>query len=334
MSLLPAELKSQIFFEISDRKTLSNLSQVAKAFTTVFNGRKEEFHLYAYAKELRRGEVPYEDAADAIIKHIKDPNAALMLFEATWNGLLGGSDKLGPLMEKLYDRLDTQDYDTLASSLYPMYDHVVLETSWAAWAGAIAAIEHMSEGSGIDCIRLEGWILDQFASNQREIIAQGVLEDQEHNAICVLRMLKGYHEGHRYREEKRRREWRHFERKKKHTNNLAEVLRALAHSYVRRSDWVMGYRTVRELMLLEDVFREERICDPSDAIDIFRALEEICINLISGNDGLEASRAIGVFERMSSLYELAEERLERVQSMYIDKWPPIYRDEYPDDPDI
>lgn len=239
MSLLPAELKSQILFEISDCKTLLNLSQAYEVFGAVFDRREEEFLLSVYAKELRRGEVLYEDAADAIIKHIKDPNAALILFEATWNGFLGGSvQKLTFLMSYLYERLDTQDYDTLLLPLYTMYDHVVLETSWAAWAGAIAAIEHIEDGSenvAISSIRMEGWILDQFASKQREIIAQGVLEGQEHNAICVLRTLRDYYKSHKWREEQRHLEWNHLERKKKHINNLAEVLQALLPIYVQES---------------------------------------------------------------------------------------------------
>lgn len=341
MSLLPAELKSQILFEISDRKTLLNLSQVTKAFGTVFDGRKKEFILSAYAKELRIKDVPYEDAADAIIKHMKDPNAALILFEATWNFILGGSvQKLAFLMENLYDRLDTQDYDTLLLSLYTMYDHVVLETSWAAWAGAIAAIEHMGEGSekaAISCIRMEGWILDQFASKQREIIAQGVLEGQEHDAICVLITLKYYHHGHYRREKKRHLEWNHLERKKKHINNLAEVLQALLPIHVQESQWVMGRQAVAQLLRLEDEGGRHAdlhggvqcICDPSTcrhtayANDLYGTLEEICINLIRGPEGDsdEAYIATSEFEHMPPCYKhIAKERHRRVRRMYIGRW--------------
>ncbi|KAL5351773.1 hypothetical protein ACLOAV_003634 [Pseudogymnoascus australis] len=306
-------------------------------------GNAEEFHLSAYAKELRRGEIPYGDAANAIIKHIKDPNAALILFEATWHGSLGGSvRKLDSLMGDLYDKLDIQDYNTLLLLLNTMYDHVVLETSWAAWAGAIAAIEHIGEGPrdvAISCIRMEGWILDQFASKQREIIAQGVLEGQEHNAICVLITLKYYHHGHYRREKERHLEWNHLERKKKHINNLVEVLQALLPIHVQESQWAMACRAVAGLLRLESEEGRhadfhggvECICDPSTcrhtayANDLYGTLEEMCKNLIRGPEGARASaeayRAISEFEHMPPCYNhIAKERHRRVRRMYIDRW--------------
>ncbi|KFY66542.1 hypothetical protein V496_02011 [Pseudogymnoascus sp. VKM F-4515 (FW-2607)] len=241
-------------------------------------------------------------------------------------------------MEILRDRLDTQDYDTLLLLLYSMYDHVVLETSWAAWAGAITAIELLEDGSKqvAKCIRMEEWILDQFASKQREIIGQGVSEGQEENAHCVLGELTRYHKGHQRREEKRHLEWNHLERKKKHINNLAEVLKAILHLHVQKH--LCDYKVVAELMLLEDegpLGRHadfhggvQRICHPStcrhtaDANDIFRALEEICINLISEGEDVEAREAIRVFERVPRYYKhIAAQRLERVRSMFSDKWP-------------
>jgi hypothetical protein len=55
LSLLPTELKTQVFFffflEISDRKTL-NLSQVSKVFRVVFNRRKKEFSTLPTLKNL------------------------------------------------------------------------------------------------------------------------------------------------------------------------------------------------------------------------------------------------------------------------------------------
>jgi hypothetical protein len=106
-----------------------NLSQVSKVFRTVINGRKREFFLSAYAKEFRRGELSPSDASDAITEHIKgDPKAALILFEAVWKG----SFDVESFIDEALCRLDPQDRDTLVLSLYTIYDHVVLETSWAA----------------------------------------------------------------------------------------------------------------------------------------------------------------------------------------------------------
>ncbi|KFY61362.1 hypothetical protein V496_05051 [Pseudogymnoascus sp. VKM F-4515 (FW-2607)] len=348
LSLLPAELKSQILFEISDQKTLLNLSEVSKVFRTVFDGRKKEFLLSAYAKELRSGEVPYQDGADAIIKHIKDPNAALILFEATWNGILyapililgGTAFRLFLLMEILCDRLDTQNYDTLLLLLYSMYDHVVLETSWAAWAGAITAIECLEDGSkhvATSVIRMEEWILHQFASKQREILGKSVLEGQEENALCVLGELIRYHKEHQRREETRHLEWNHLERKKKHSNNLAEVLQASLPLHVRQSRWVMAHKEVAGLLRLEDEGDRHAdfhggvqcICDPSTcrhtayANDLYGTLEEIRINLIRGPQGGkdEAYIATSEFEHMPPCYKhIAKERHRRVRRMYIDRW--------------
>jgi hypothetical protein len=69
---------------------------------------------------------------------------ALMLLEATWKGTLyveGSVQKTWLFMERLRHRLGAQDYDTLLLFLHTIYGHVVLEISWAAWAGAIMALE-------------------------------------------------------------------------------------------------------------------------------------------------------------------------------------------------
>jgi hypothetical protein len=234
----------------------------------------------------------------------------------------------------LHRKLDTQDYDTLLLSLHTIYDHVVLETSWGAWAGAITAIEylrrHFDKGNIIGT-RMEPWILGQFASRQREIIGRGVLELQEDTANCVLLELRRYHHIQRDREE-------HLERKKKHIDNLAEVLQAMIHLDVQVNRWVRGYKVVAELMLLEDEGRPGRhadfhggvqfICDPStcrhttDANDLFRALEEICTNLISEGQLVEAREATDVFERVPPYYKhIAAERLERVRGIWHDTHP-------------
>ncbi|KFZ18720.1 hypothetical protein V501_01053 [Pseudogymnoascus sp. VKM F-4519 (FW-2642)] len=305
LSLLPTELKTQILFEISDRKTLLNLSEASEVFRAVFDGRKGEFFLSAYAEEFRRGELSPSDANDALC------------------------------------RLETQDRDTLVLSLYTIYDHVVLETSWAAWAGAIKAIDYLayhSDKAEVLSIRMEPWILGQFALRQGEIIGQGVPEGQQDNAHYVLEALQHHHETHRRREEKRRLEWKHFERKKKHINNLTEVLQAMLHLEVQKRQWFKGYKRVADLMLLEDQGRPGRhadfhggvqcICDPStcrhtaDADDLYRVLEEICTNLISQGDQLEAYEAITGFGRIPRYYEhIAAERLQRARSLWHDKWP-------------
>ncbi|KFZ18335.1 hypothetical protein V501_01274, partial [Pseudogymnoascus sp. VKM F-4519 (FW-2642)] len=311
LSLLPAELKSQIFLEVSDRKTLLNLSQVSKVFRAVFDRGKSEFFFSAYAKEFRSGELMYEDAVGAIVKHIKDPKAALILFEATWNGTLYGGSVIKNwfFMHYLSNELGAQEYDTLLLSLHAMYNHVALETSWAAWAGAIMALECLEDGSdkvAISGIRMEPWILDQFALRQREMIDQGVLEGQEYNARCVLGALRRYHEIRRHREEKRHLEWNHLERKKKHIDNLAEVLQAIVH--LPGQERLGDYNLVAEWMLLEDDGHLGRhadfhsgvqcICHPSrcrhtaDADRTFSALEAICINLISEGYEVDAREAI------------------------------------------
>ena len=73
-------------------------------------------------------------------------------------------------------------------------------------------------------IRMEPWILGQFALRQREIIGRGVLQFQEETALFILYDLRRYHQIQRRREEERHLEWKHLERKKKHIDNLAEVL--------------------------------------------------------------------------------------------------------------
>jgi hypothetical protein len=198
---------------------------------------------------------------------------------------------------------------------------------------------------------MEPWILGQFASRQREIIGRGVLELQEETAYCILDELRRYHQIQRRREEKRHLEWNHHERKKKHTNNLAEVLKAILHLRVQESLWVRGYKVVAELMLLEEEGRPSRhadfhsgvqcICDPStcrhtaDANNLFRVLEEICTNLISEGQQVEACNAISVFERMPPYYKhITQERLQRARSIWHDKWPDDWASWEWDDADL
>ncbi|KFZ24196.1 hypothetical protein V502_01324 [Pseudogymnoascus sp. VKM F-4520 (FW-2644)] len=344
LSRLPTELRSQIFFEIADRETLVNLSRVSKPFRAVFDMSRLEFLCSAYAKELRRGEPTPSDASDAITKYIKDhPKVALIFFEAAWKGIFyAGRIKDAELfILDLQRELDTQDYDTLFLSLHTIYDHVVLETSWAAWAGAIMAIECLrSHSDEADVIgkRMAPWILAQFVSRQRELIDRGVLEGQQDNAFCVLEELRRYHQIQRRREEKRSLEWKHLERKMKHNDNLAEVLPAMVYLDVRERRWSSGSKRVREFMELEGGGRHSRhddfhggvryTCYPStcrhtaDAYDLIRLLKEICRNLISEGQQVEACRAISVFGHMPRYYKhIAAERLERVRSMWHDKWP-------------
>ncbi|OBT92538.1 hypothetical protein VE01_09467 [Pseudogymnoascus verrucosus] len=337
-SLLPAELKSQIFFEISDLKTLSNLSQVSKAFRTVFNRREKDYYNSTRAAEFRSGELPLDTAVDSIIRHIqkRDPKTALMFFEATWNspgGRSGSARRNCDFTDMLSGRLDTEEYDILLLSLHTMYDHVTLETSWTAWANALVALTCITESFGkvaVSGVRMELWILDQFSSRQQEMIGQGVLEGEKKNARFVLNGLRRHHTRRRHREEKRHLEWNHLERKKKHTDNLAEVLQAIIH--VDKS-----ISAVAEFMLLESQSRPGRhadfhggvqcICDPStcrhtaDANDVLQALEEICTGHILNNIDNSAHEAIRVFMLTPPYYtHIARERHERVQSMFDDKY--------------
>ncbi|KFY50791.1 hypothetical protein V495_00094 [Pseudogymnoascus sp. VKM F-4514 (FW-929)] len=347
LSLLPAELKSQVFLEISDRETLLNFSQVSKVFRGVFDSRKKEFFFSTYAREFRNGELTYEDAARAITKHIKgEPKGALMLFEATWKSLFYINIEQAEFFKKVLRRkLDTEDYDTLLLSLFTIYDHVILETSWGAWAGALAATKHLrrhSDKGEILSIRMEQWILRQFALRQQEIIGQGVLQLQEETALFILYDLCRYHEIQRCREEKRHLEWKHLERKKKHIDNLAEVLQTIVHlelKPIQHHERVDIYRLIADFMLLENQAGRHAdfhggvqcICDPStcrhtaDADDLFRVLEEICTKLISENNEEKAYGAIRVFERMPPYYKhIAKERHRRVRSMFIDRWGDLF----------
>ena len=311
-----------------------NLSDASEAFGAVFDGRKGEFFLSAYIKEARRGELSPSDASDAITKYIKkDLKAGLLLYEAVWKGSFNES-----FIDEALRGLGTQDRDTLVLSLYTIYDHVVLETSWAAWAGAIKAIDYLayhSDKAEVLSIRMKPWILGQFALRQGEIIGQGVLEGQQDNAHYVLEALQHHHETHRRREEKRRLEWKHFERKKKHINNLTEVLQAMLHLEVQKRQWFKGYKRVEHLMLFEDPSRHadfhggvQCICNPStcrhtaDADDLYGVLEEICTNLISQGDQFGAYEAITGFGRIPPYYEhIAAERLQRARSLWHGKWP-------------
>jgi hypothetical protein len=90
-------------------------------------------------------------------------------------------------------------------------------------------------------------------------------------------------------------------------------------------------------MLLEDQGRPGRhadfdsgvqcICDPltcrhtAHANDVFRTLEDICTNLISEGEKVEACKAMSVFERMLPYYKhITQGRLERARSISHDKW--------------
>ncbi|KFY32277.1 hypothetical protein V493_00348, partial [Pseudogymnoascus sp. VKM F-4281 (FW-2241)] len=86
---LPVELKSQVFSEISDRKTLLNLSLASKVFRDVFERGELIFFRSAYTEEVRKGEYSPGTAIVTITKLIKrHQEAALIVFEVTWKGII------------------------------------------------------------------------------------------------------------------------------------------------------------------------------------------------------------------------------------------------------
>lgn len=310
---------------------------MSKPFRAVFDGSRLKFLCSAYAEELRRGEPTPSDASDAITKYIKDhPKVALIFFEAAWKGIFyaGRTKDTKLFMDDLHRKLDTQDYDTLLLSLYTIYDHVVLETSWAAWAGAITAIDYLvchSDETYELRKTIEPSITAQLVSGQQEIMRQPVIQRQnEGNVNCVLEELRIHYQIQRCLG------------KKEHNENLAKVLLFMVELDMYNCRWSNGYRRVREFMELEGggrgASRYSRhddfhggvryICYPStcrhtaDAYDLIRVLKEICRNLISEGKKAEACEAISVFGGMPRYYKhIAAERLERVRSMWHDKWP-------------
>lgn len=70
-----------------------------------------------------------------------------MIFEVTWKGIIHAGQLKGAVsfLCDLSGGLDDQDFDTVLQSLQTMYDHVVLETLWEAWAAAFTATDFLQE---------------------------------------------------------------------------------------------------------------------------------------------------------------------------------------------
>lgn len=66
--------------------------------------------------------------------HKKHPEAALMIFEVAWKGIIRVGQLKGAVsfLHSLSTGLDTEDFDTVLLSLQIMFNQVVLETSWGA----------------------------------------------------------------------------------------------------------------------------------------------------------------------------------------------------------
>lgn len=174
---------------------------------------------------------------------------------------------------------------------------------------------------------MQPWITAQLVSGQREIMGRPKIQRQdEDNVNCVLEELRCHYQILRHLGEK------------EHDDNLAKVLLLMVELDVFNRRWSSGYKRVQEFMELEGGGRHSRhddfhdgvryLCYPSTcrhtavAYDLIRVLKEICRNLISEGRQAEACTAISVFGHMPRYYKhIAAERLERVRSMWYDKWP-------------
>ncbi|OBT92539.2 hypothetical protein VE01_09468 [Pseudogymnoascus verrucosus] len=303
-SRLPPEILSQIISEIIDRRTLLSVGQV-EAFKGFLN--MDSFRS-AYTEEVRRGEYTSDNAIDTITKHIKEhQEAALMIFEVTWKGMIREGQLKGAVsfLNRLSHGLDEEDFDTVLLSLRIMYDDIVLETSWEAWAAAFTAADFLHEEyRNDDTIKMIRRIRHGAVSKRQQILGQSASNGQWSNAYLVLNQLQRY-----YELEKRMNfhhlEAKQFERTKKLNDDLAEVLHVTLNLAVQEHQWVEASNQVFELVKLN-----------ADIHSLVRILETICSGAISEDRWQDATETVRVFKYIPDYENVAEESLDRLRSQW------------------
>ena len=292
----------------------------------------------AFTEEVRRGEYTPDKAIDTITKHIKKhQEAALMDFEVTWKGMIreGQLKSAVSFLNRLGDGLDEEDFDTVLLSLRTMYDDIVRETSWEAWAAAFTAADFLHEEyRNDDTIKMIRRIRHGAVSKRQQIMGQSASNGQWSNAYLVLNQLQGYYELEKHRERKKRRiihdlEAKHFERTKKLNDDLAEVLHVTLNLAVQEHQWADASYQVYQLLGLNTdgpsgVIHDGplHVCVPStccvnaDVHDSVRILEMVCSSAISEGRCEVAYETVRVFRFIPDYANVAKESLERLRSMW------------------
>ncbi|KFY24927.1 hypothetical protein V493_04943 [Pseudogymnoascus sp. VKM F-4281 (FW-2241)] len=307
LSQLPRVILFQIISNISDRRTLLSLCLVPTAFGDFFNRGKLGFFRSVYSEEVTRGEYTPDNAIVTITKHIKKhPEAAVMIFEVAWKGIICAGQLKGAV-SFLYDldgRLDGEDFDMVLLSLQAMSNQAVLQTSWEAWAAAFTAIDFLHETYRSHSTKtMVKWIQHEAVLKRREIMRQGASKGQWNNAYCVLKKLQSYYGVEKHRKGKKHFEWKHFERED--NNDLAEVVQATLNLAVHEHQWVEASKQVFELVMLD-----------ADVHDLVRILEKICSGAISENRWQDATETIRLFKNILDYENVAEESLDRLRSQW------------------
>ncbi|KFZ24491.1 hypothetical protein V502_01026 [Pseudogymnoascus sp. VKM F-4520 (FW-2644)] len=334
LSRLPPEITFQIISEIIDRRSLLRvcLVKALKGFISMDHFRS------AYAEEVRQGEFTPDKAIDIITKHIKEhQEAALMIFEVTWKGMIREGQLKGAtsFLNRLGGGLDEEDFDTVLLSLRTMYDDIVRQTSWEAWAAAFTAADFLHEEyRNDDTIKMIRRIQHGAVSKRQQIMGQSASNGQWSNAYLVLNQLQRYYELEKHRERKKRRnlhhlEAKHFERTKELNDDLAEVLHATLNLAVQEHQWAdASYQVFQLLGLNTDGCNKVihdgplHVCVPStccvnaDVYDLVRVLEEICSNTIAEGRREVACETTRVFRFIPDYGNVAKESLERLRSTW------------------
>ncbi|OBT83101.1 hypothetical protein VE02_09056 [Pseudogymnoascus sp. 03VT05] len=306
LSQLPREILFQIISEITDRRTLLSVCRM-EAFQGVLNMGSCEFFRSAYTEEVRRGEYISINAIATITKRIKKhPEAALMIFEVAWKGIIRAGQLKGAV-SFLYDLstgLDSEDFDTVLLSLQIMSNQVVLETSWEAWAAAFTAIDFLHSTYQSDSTKkMVKWIQHEAVLKRQEIMGQDTLKVQWNNAYCVLKKLQSYYELEKHRDGKKHIEWRNVEREEKLNSSLVEVVQATLNLAVQEHQWVEASNQVFELVVLN-----------ADIHYLVGILETICSSAISEGLWEEATKIVPVFKAIPDYANVAKESLERLEN--------------------
>ena len=121
-----------------------------------------------------------------------------------------------------------------------MYDDVVRETSWEAWAAAFTAAEFLHDVYRNDhTLTMIRRIRHDAASRREQIIGQSVSGGQQGTAYVTLNQLRRY-----YELEIRRKRKKHPEGKQREeilNDGLIEVVQATLRLAIQEYQWVEAY---------------------------------------------------------------------------------------------
>jgi hypothetical protein len=188
-------------------------------------------------------------------------------------------------------------------SLRTMYDDIVRETSWEAWAAAFTAAEFLNdEYQNDDTFKMIRRIQHEAASRQREIVCQSVSEGQQDYAYVVLDQLRRYYELEIRRERKKHPEGK---QEKKLNDDLIEVVQATLRLAILEHQWVKAYLQVSALLNLD-----------GDVDSFIQKLENILSSAISENRWTDATRIVLGFKEVPDYTNVAKESLDRLRSQW------------------